>query len=453
MTRLALSSLRHRSAAFAVSFLSVFLGATILMTFAAMLDTAAGPGVDDASAETLGTMAAVVGGWGMLIVVFAVTSTLTLSVRQRSKEMALLKAVGATPAQVGRMIVLEAALVAVVAGLAAIPGAALGGRLLLDVLHDTDQVAPSVGYAFGPIAVGMGLGVCLLAATVAAVVTARRAARMRATDAITAAETESGGTSRKRLVAGWLFLAGGLSCAALTVTVFDGKGIDAMATAGQGCILTSFALALFAPVLVRKVVATGASPLRLVGGSSGYLTVHNLRQRSQQMSAALVPIILFTGIATGTLYMQSIENSAPVMAGASTTAADVRAVETLNFVVVGMIAVFAAIMLINTLVASTSYRRREFGQQRLVGSTPRQVLGMVGLEGVALASAGVLLGSIASLFGVIPYSISRTDQVLPSSTVAIYLAVVSLAAVLTLASSVAAARWAIRTPAVDAVAA
>ena len=62
-----------------------------------------------------------------------------------------------------------------------------------------------------------------------------------------------------------------------------------------------------------------------------------------------------------------------------------------------MIALFAAIMLVNTLIAATTYRRREFGQQRLAGATRGQVLRMVGVEGVVLAVTGVLFGALASL--------------------------------------------------------
>ena len=102
MLGLALSSLRYRPGGFVASFLAMFLGATILMAFASMLDTSTGDNVDAATEETLVNMATIVGGWGMLIVVFAVASTLTLSVRQRSTEMALLKSIGATPAQIGR---------------------------------------------------------------------------------------------------------------------------------------------------------------------------------------------------------------------------------------------------------------------------------------------------------------------------------------------------------------
>jgi ABC-type antimicrobial peptide transport system permease subunit len=450
MFGLALRSLRFRAGAFLASFVVMFLGATILMAFASMLDTGMGEGVPATSKETLITMASVVGGWGLLLVVFAVTSTLTLSVHQRSTEMALLKSIGATPAQIGRMIVGEAAVVAIAAALLAIPPAMLGGRLLLELLASTDQVAPDVAYAFGPIAINMGLGITFVSATIAAVLTARRATRMRAAESLVAAATDNARMSKKRMVAAWIFIALGLNMGVMTATVMHGKGTDAMQTAGQASIWFAIGLALLAPVLVRTVTVVLAGLLQTLGGVSGYLTVQNVRQRTNQMASALMPIILFTGIATGTLYMQSIENGAAAAEGIAQTN-EQKNIETLNFVVIGMVVLFAAIMLINTLIAATTYRGREFGQQRLVGATPPQVLRMVSIEGIVLTATGVLFGTIASMVTILPFSIARTSSVLPDSTIGIYLGIVALAVTLTLATSLGTTRRAIRTPAIEAV--
>jgi ABC-type antimicrobial peptide transport system permease subunit len=163
-----------------------------------------------------------------------------------------------------------------------------------------------------------------------------------------------------------------------------------------------------------------------------------------------MPIILFTGIAAGTLYMQSIENSVAYVPG-SVTLAEAQNIETLSLVVVSMIAVFAAITLLNTLVAATIQRRREFAQQRLIGASPSQVLGMVGIEAAVLAAAGVFLGSIASLATIIPYRIARTGAILPDATILLCLGIVVVAVLLTLGSNLGAARRTIRLPAVDAI--
>jgi len=447
MLTIVFESLRARISAFAAGFIAVFLGATVLMAFASMLDTRGGA-PDEISRNTLLIVAVVVGGWGLLIVAFGIASVLTLSVRQRGRELALLKSIGATPAQVRRMVGGEALLLSLVAALLAIPAAMLAGRVLLELLQATDQVADGVGYSFGPIALAMGLGISFLAATIAALVTAHRAARMRPAESLLAAAIDEPPLSRKRKIAAGFFLFVALNTAINTIVLFHGKGIEAMQTAGQGSICAAIGFALLAPLLVRRFATRLADRLE-GGGTSGYLAALSVRQHTQQMASALMPIILFTGIALGTLYMQSTETGAP--AGTSgETLAGAKNVETLNFVIVGMIAVFAAIMLVNTLVVATSHRRQEFAQLRLAGSTPAQVLGMVGLESVVLLATGVLFGSLAAVFTIVPYNIARTDSVFPKG-IGIYVGIVAAAAVLTLAASLIAGRRAARMPAVEAV--
>lgn len=447
---LALRTLRYRTSAFGASFLAMFLGAIILMSFASLMDTAAGPGVDPVTEESLFLMASVVGGWGMMIVGFAVMSTLSLLVSQRNTEMAVLKSIGATPAQVGRLIVGEAAVVAVLAaGLAIVP-AMFSGQLLVSLLKDTGQVADGVSHQFGMFAIHIGVGITLVAAIAGAGLTARRATKVAAREAMASAAVDNPRLSKKRIAAGLVLLGLGTSCGVTTATVLkDVDALEVMAVAGQAMILSAIGLAVLSPVLARAAIAVLRVPLRLAG-VGGHLTVEHVRQRSLQVAGALVPIILLTGSATGTFYLQAIENAAPAAVEKS---ADLQNVETLNFVVVGMIAVFAAIMLINTLVAATIHRRREFGQQRLVGSTPPQVLGMVGIEGAVLTVTGVLFGSIAAVIAVVPYSYAKTGSVLPDESIGIYLGVIAVAAVLTFAASLGAASRAIRTPAVQAVAA
>lgn len=450
MFTLALGSLRRRVSAFVATFLAMFLGATILMSFASMLDTAGGSGVDDTSKETLITMGVVVGGWGLLLVVFAVVSTLSLSVRQRSAEMALLRNIGATPGQIARMIVGESAVLALVAAVVAIPAGMLGGRGLLELLASSGQVEEGIAYTFGPVALAMGMTITIGSAVIAALITARRTARLNAAAATNAAATDNARLGRKRLFTGLAFLALGLNLAIVTATAMKGKGSDAMQTAGQTSIWVAIGLAILAPALVRKTTALIAGPLER-RGLTGYLAVQNLRQRTGQMAAVVMPVILFTAIGTATLVMQAVENKAMDASGLLKTN-EQKNIETLNFVVIGMIVAFAAIMLINTLVAATSHRRREFAQQRLTGATPRQVLRVVALESVVLTAVGVLFGTFASLFTILPYSYARTGDVLPTTGTAMYALMVALAVVLSLGTGYAAARRTIRTPAIEAVA-
>ncbi len=57
----------------------------------------------------------VVGGWGSLIVLFSVVSTVGITVTQREVEIGLLRTIGATPRQAKRLVRAETFLVALVA--------------------------------------------------------------------------------------------------------------------------------------------------------------------------------------------------------------------------------------------------------------------------------------------------------------------------------------------------
>nr|BFE71093.1 ABC transporter permease [Actinoplanes digitatis] len=434
MIAVALRNLRHRPGGFVATFLSAFLGATLLMAFAAMVDTAAG--ADAASAESLVTTASVADGWCLVIVVFAVTSTLSLAVTRRAEQTALLRRVGATGPQLLRMIVGEAAAIALLAAAVAVPAGLVLGRLLLALLQDTGQVAGDVGYAFGPVAPAVGFGVTLLGAILAALATARRtvgsAGPRRA-------------HPRARRLAGVLFLLVAANCATLTVTLMDGKGIDAMQTAGQASIWASIGLALFAPELLRLVTAALGPPVRLLGGVAGELAVIGVRQRTRQLAGAVMPVVLFTGIATGTVYMQGIEDDA----AAGTVAPEyARDIQTLNYVVVGMITIFVAIMLVNTLIAATAHRRREFAQQRLAGSTRGQLTAMLACEALLVTVTGVLASSAAALFTIMSFGAARADRAWPDATPIAYAVIVAVAVGLTAFSVLGTARRTVRGPAV-----
>jgi len=447
---LALRSLRYRTGAFVAAFVAAILGATLVMTFASLLDTAMGGGVPSASRETLVIMASVVGGWGLILVAFAITSTLTLAVNQRVTEIALLKSIGATPDQVRRMIVGEAALVTIIGAVLATVPAWFAGRALLRMLIDTGQVAADVAYRFGPIAPVNGLVITVAGGTLAAYLTARRAVRLRATEAMAAAEAVDTKMTKKRIVFGVLFLLLGVDLAVVTATVMRGEGTYAMQTAGQTSIWAAIGFALLGPALLRRTVLAAGGALRRLGGS-GEMAALNLGRRAGEMSGILMPVILFTGIATGTLYMQSTDNAATAAEGLVPSTSQEN-IETLNLVVIGMILLFAAIMLINTLVAVTGRRRDEFGRQRLAGATPRQVLAMVTLEGAVLTVIGVVFGTLASAFTIFPFAIARTDTLRPDGSPVTYLGIVAIAAALTLVTALAATARALRTPAVNAVA-
>ncbi|MEV6483011.1 FtsX-like permease family protein [Streptomyces sp. NPDC051576] len=429
---LAMRSIRQRPGRFLATLLAAFLGAAIIMTFNSLHDTAAQSGIDSVSAETLSTSASVVGGYGTLLVFFAVASTLTVNVRQRTRELETLRCSGATPAQLKRMVVGEAVAVALVGAILAVGPAMLGGRALLGVFQDSGQVARSVDYSFGPYALQSGLGITLLAAAGAAFLAVRRATRGRRQ------------RGRARTFLSYAALAAGVVSVTATFA-FSSTDAALMAAPAYGAILLSVGLALLAPRLLNGLL----DRLQLAG-ASGWLAVRNLRERADRLAGILMSLILFTAVATATLYMQAVESDAVRDSGLAKSV-DAKNLQTLNLTVVGIIVVFVCVMLVNSLYAETTYRAREFGGQRLAGATPGQVLRTVGTETAILTVTGVLSGTVAALAGIIPFTMVRTDSVLPHQGLGIWLAVVAVAATVTLGTSLLTARRVLRTPAVESV--
>ncbi|MFC9946943.1 FtsX-like permease family protein [Streptomyces pratensis] len=442
MLFLAMRSVRKRPGRFLATLLSAFLGAVIIMTFGSLHDTAAAPGVDEVSSESMTVSASVVGGYGSLLVFFAIASTLTVAVRQRSEEIHLLRCSGATPAQITRMVVGESAVVGLAGAALAVGPAVLGGRLLLDLFKDSGQVAANVGPAFGAMALGSGFGVAVLASVGAAFLAVRRATA-------TAAGARGPSRRRGRTLAGCAALVAGAG-GVLTTYAVDSTEEMLMAFPAYGAILLSVGFAVLAPSLLGGLLGLLRGPLDVTGGAGGYLSTRNLRRRGAELAGVLMPMIIFTGVATATLYMQAVESDWVARSGLDKTVDD-KNLETLNLVVVGIIVVFSCIMLVNSLYATTSYRSREFGRQRLAGATPGQVLGVVGREAVILTLTGLVLGTVAGIAGIIPFTMVRTDQVLPDQGPGIWLAVIAIATVVTLGTSLGTARRALRTPAIDAV--
>jgi putative ABC transport system permease protein len=180
--------------------------------------------------ETLIAVAAVFGGIAVMVALLVVASTLALSVQQRRREMALLRAVGATPRQVRRMILGETLVVAALAtAVGCAPGGVLG-RWLFDQLAVNGLVPSAMAFRQGWIPAVAAVGVTLLTALAAALVAGRRAALTRPGEVLAEADADDRWLGVGRLLLALLFLAGGVALAIVTITVMTGP--VAASTAG-----------------------------------------------------------------------------------------------------------------------------------------------------------------------------------------------------------------------------
>ncbi|MFC9813874.1 ABC transporter permease [Streptomyces virginiae] len=246
------------------------------------------------------SMGGAMGGTSLLVAVLVVVGTFALSVRQRHRELALLRAVAATPGQLRRMIGREALLVGLAAGvagaLAGLPLAAwlhgrfVAGGVVPGTLERTSGVFPMCA------AVAAGL----LGAWSAARITGRRIARIRPAEALAEAAVEPARPGWIRSVAGTLALAGG----AALVVVLGSLRTEPASTPVTflAVIVLAGAVSLLGPLLVRAATALLAGPLRLAG-PGGRLATANLRGNATRMASAVTPLALLIGMTCTVLFV------------------------------------------------------------------------------------------------------------------------------------------------------
>ncbi|HYG83956.1 MAG TPA: FtsX-like permease family protein [Verrucomicrobiae bacterium] len=243
------------------------------------------------------------GGNTVVVVVFVVASILGLSIRQRTREMALLQTIGATPGQVRGMVVAEVMVIAILAtALAIIPGYWLG-EFMLDALKSVRLVPEPVVFYQGFIPVLIGVCVGLVSALVASLLAARHATRVQPIEALADVATQRRWFSWWKLGVAIACLLGGLSLAIVTALVM--RGALASSTAGPAVLPWLLAFGLMAPALIIPGLALFAGPLRLFGHGTGFLAVKNARVRYLQSAAMVTPIMLASAMALSMLYQQA----------------------------------------------------------------------------------------------------------------------------------------------------
>ena len=152
------------------------------------------------------------GGIGLAVTIFVVAGMLALVVQQRHREIALLRAIAATPRQVRRLIAVETFLVSLPAALAGVwPGVWLS-TVLVSGLKDRGVPPGNFRHAVGPLPVFIAVASALLVVQVAAYLAGRRAARVRPTEALASAALQPGRIGIIRGLVGLVALAGMLPC-------------------------------------------------------------------------------------------------------------------------------------------------------------------------------------------------------------------------------------------------
>src|SRR3954468_10702908 len=241
------------------------------------------------------------GGLALFIAMFVVASTIGLSVLQREREVALLRAVAATPKQLRRMIRWETLVVALLASaVGVVPGAFFAGALG-HALPERGIAPEGMEVTIGAIPVIVTIASSVVTALIAVAAAGRRAARVRPTVAL----QESGGSRRLigplRVLAGMAMAAVGFGMLAAATAAGDpSTGADIATGASFAFVIAS---AMLGPLIVRILAAAAGTVLgRTRGSISAFLAVSNMRTAAGRFASATTPLILTVAISSTLLF-------------------------------------------------------------------------------------------------------------------------------------------------------
>ncbi|MFI6346397.1 FtsX-like permease family protein [Streptomyces sp. NPDC050560] len=258
---------------------------------------------DASAAQTkLISMSGAIGGTALIVAVLVVVGTFALSIQQRYRELAMLRAIGAKPRQVRRMIGREALLLGVVA---AVPGALLGlplATLIHDEFVSLGALPDALRMTRGPLPVLGAALATVLAAWIAARVTGRRVARISPMGALAESAVERPGVGAGRVLAG-LIVTGVAVVITVVLGVLHSEAASTPVTY-LSVLLWMVAVALLGPYLARGAVALLGGLLRAfpVGG---FLASQNSRANTRRFASVVTPLALLIGMTSTILFVPS----------------------------------------------------------------------------------------------------------------------------------------------------
>ncbi|WP_327693322.1 ABC transporter permease [Streptomyces sp. NBC_00459] len=245
-------------------------------------------------------------GIAVLVGVFLIVNTFSMLIAQRTRELGLLRALGADRRQVRRSVLTEAVLLGLVGstlGLAAGIGLAAGLIQLMSAfgmnLSSADMV---VGWATPVSSYAVGLGVTF----VAAYLPARRAAVVSPMAALSDAEIAGVGRPlRVRAVVG--AIVGALGAAALAGCATAGETSASASLLGLGVVLTLVATVIAGPLLVRPVIRVLGGAFPAIYGPVGMMSqrnaLRNPRRTGATAAALMVGLALVGGMSVASASM------------------------------------------------------------------------------------------------------------------------------------------------------
>ena len=231
-------------------------------------------------------------GIALFVGAFVIANTFSIVVAQRTRELALLRALGATGGQVMRSVVLEAALVGAVAsviGLGFGIAVGLGLRELVQAVGGGAEL-PGAGIRILPRTVYVAVGVGMTVAIISSIAPARRASRLSPVAAMRETTEEAGLPAFRR--SAFAGIAAVIGVVLLGYGMFGRDVALRFGVIGLGTVALFLGLGLLAPFITKPLASVLAWPLPRLAGVAGRLARANATRNPGRTAATAVALMV-----------------------------------------------------------------------------------------------------------------------------------------------------------------
>jgi putative ABC transport system permease protein len=218
---------------------------------------------------------------------FIIYNSFSILVAQRTREMALMRAVGASRRQVTWSVILEAGVVGLIASITGLAAGIGVAAALQKLLTGMGLDVPADGVVLTRTAVIASLVAGLGVTVASAILPARRAAKVPPIAAMREVAQDRSANSRRRVAIGVAVT--GLGAAVMSAGLFGGAGVTMV---GLGAPIVFIGVAVLGPVLARPLSRVIGAPLARLRGVPGAIAQQNAMRNPKRTSATAAALMI-----------------------------------------------------------------------------------------------------------------------------------------------------------------
>jgi putative ABC transport system permease protein len=251
-----------------------------------------------------GTFMMVFAGIALFVGAFIINNTFAILVSQRTRQLALLRAIGASARQVRRAVLIEAALIGLTASAIGLGVGFVVARSLLTLMRAIGlQVPPgSTVVTLSTVVVAVAAG--FIVTLVSAVLPSRQASKVPPVAAMREVAVDHSAVSKGRIITGLVATALSISAVAVGIIAADPRIVG---LGGAGLFL---GVSVLGPVLARPVAAALGYPMARLRGMSGVVAQQNAMRNPKRTARTAASLMIGVGLVSFiTIFAASIKAS------------------------------------------------------------------------------------------------------------------------------------------------